>query len=125
MKAESLIATGLVLAGLAGAPGVRADVVTDWNQNMLHAEHVADIGPLPGGRAAALVQAAVFDALNGIERRYQPIHVPPNAPRGASREAAVAQAAYVMLVRLFPAQKPDFDAELAASLAALMDGDDD
>jgi hypothetical protein len=35
----------------------------------------------------------------------------------------VAQAAYTILVDLFPTQKADFDAELAASLAALMDND--
>ena len=48
-------------------------------------------------RVGALVQAAVFDALNGIDRRYTPIHVPPSGPAGASRRAAAVQAAYVML----------------------------
>jgi membrane-associated phospholipid phosphatase len=115
----------LAAAVLAFAPGVRADEVTDWNQNMLHAALVAKTSPMVTSRVGALVQTAVFDALNGIERRYKPIHVTADAPRHASRRAAVAQAAYTILVDLFPAQKPDLDAKLAASLAALMDGDGD
>jgi len=103
------------------APAIRADEVTDWTHNMLRAALVAKTSPMVTSRVAALVQTAVFDAVNGIKRQYEPIHVPANAPRGASPEAAVAQAAYTILVDLFPAQKPDFDAELAASLAALMD----
>jgi hypothetical protein len=68
---------------------------------------------------AAIVQAAVFDAVNGIERRYAPIHVPPAGPAGASREAAAAQAAYATLVQLYPTQKSLFDARLAVSLAVI------
>ena len=56
----------------------------------------------PAMRAGAIVQSSVFDALNGIERRYTPIHVQPAAPPGASRQAAVVGAAYEALVGLFP-----------------------
>src|SRR6185436_420160 len=65
------------------------------------------------------VQAAVFDAVNGIARRYTPIHVAPAGPAGASREAAAVQAAYATLVALYPAQKATFDARLAVSLAVI------
>ena len=71
----------------------------------------------PATRIGAIVQSSVFDALNGIERKYTPIHVQPAAPPGASRQAAVVEAAYEALVTLFPAQKATFDAQLAASLA--------
>ena len=73
-------------------------------------------------RDAALVSAAVFDAVNGIERRYAPIHVPAAAPRGASKRAAAVQAAYVVLLSRFPAQADDLNAKRAASLAAIGDG---
>jgi hypothetical protein len=65
----------------------RADEVTDWNRNMFEAArlNVPPTGPLPMTRNAALVQAAVFDAVNGIERRFTPVHVDPAAPDGASR----------------------------------------
>ena len=70
------------------------------------------------------MQTAVFDALNGIERRYTPVHVAADAPRGASRRAAVAAAAHEALIMLFPAQKAMLDARLAASLAQISDDGD-
>jgi hypothetical protein len=76
-------------------------------------------------RIGAIVQSSVFDALNGIERRYTPIHVQPAAAPGASREAAVVEAAYEALVALFPAQKATFDAQLADSLAQIGGGGND
>src|SRR4051794_38454573 len=70
-----------------------ADEVTDWNENLLHAAHAANSSPPVAIRISAIVQASVFDAVNGIERRYTPIHVPPAAAPGASIRAAVVQAA--------------------------------
>jgi len=69
-----------------------------------------------------MVSAAVFDAVNGIERRYEPIFVPAAAPRGASKRAAAVQAAYVILLARFPSQADDLSAKRAASLAAIEDG---
>src|SRR5712664_2284393 len=81
----------------------RADDVTDWNQHMLRAGTVAGTSPLVITRVAAIVQASVFDAVNGIDRKYAPVHVAPGAPAGASRRAAAVQAAYTAVVALFPA----------------------
>jgi len=47
----------------------RADEVTDWNQYLLQAALVARITPIPMIRNAAIVQASVFDAVNGINPR--------------------------------------------------------
>src|SRR5262249_15621349 len=116
---RTVIKITLMAATLALARGLRADEVTDWNQYMLHAALVANTSPLVTTRVGALVQSAVLDSFNGIERRYTPIHVTADAPRGASRRAAVVEAAYAMLVHLFPAQKGDLDAKLADSLAGL------
>jgi membrane-associated phospholipid phosphatase len=115
----------LVLAAFASTvtTTARADEVTDWNQLMFQAALVAKTSPLVMTRVAAIVQAAVFDAVNGIERRYTPIHVEPAAARGASRRAAAVQAAYGTLVKLYPSQQSTFDAELAASLAAISSED--
>jgi hypothetical protein len=96
-----------------------ADEITDWNQTMLRAALVGATSPPVTTRVAAIVQAAVFDAVNGIARRYTPIHVAPAGPSGASREAAAVQAAYATLVQLYPTQKSTFDARLAVSLAVL------
>jgi membrane-associated phospholipid phosphatase len=97
----------------------RADDVTDWNQHMLRAGTVAGTSPLVITRVAAIVQASVFDAINGIDRKYAPVHVTPAGPAGASRRAAAVEAAYTALVALFPLQKSTFDARLAVSLTAI------
>jgi hypothetical protein len=108
----------LVLAGTA-----RADEVTDWNRIMLDALMVPPTLPAPVvQRPAAIVQAAVFDAVNGIERRYSPIHVAPAAPAGASQRAAAVQAAYASLVRLFPGQIATFNQKRKDSLTAIASG---
>jgi membrane-associated phospholipid phosphatase len=97
----------------------RADDVTDWNQHMLRAGTVGGTSPLVMSRVAAIVQASVFDAVNGIDRKYAPAHVPPAGPAGASRRAAAVEAAYTALVALYPAQKGTFDARLAVSMTAI------
>jgi hypothetical protein len=110
------------LLPLALAGAVRADEVTDWHEHLLVALRNAGTNPQVGSRDAALVSAAVFDAVNGVERRYEPIHVPAAAPRGASKRAAAVQAAYVVLLARYPGQADDLGAKRAASLAAI--GDD-
>jgi len=101
---------------------VRADEVLDWNAVLRRA--IVNSG-LPGAmqfRVAAIVQASVFDAVNGIDRRFTPIHVDAQAPRGASRRAAAVQAAYSALVALVPAQSDALAQDLETSLAAIAAG---
>jgi PAP2 superfamily len=113
-----------VLAAVASGV-VTADEITDWNQMMLLATLTAPVTPAPvTTRVTAIVQAAVFDAVNGIDRHYSPIFVPPAAAPGTSKRAAAVQAAYATLVSLYPAQKAKFDQQRAASLAAIADTDD-
>lgn len=119
---KNIVRSLLVAALLANAipTTARADVITDWNQNMLTAALVPPTtSPVVMSRVAAIVQVAVFDAVNGIERRYPPIHVGPAAPRGASRRAAAVQAAYATLVKLYPAQQSTLDTKRTDSLAAI------
>ena len=111
-------------AGVANATPT-PNLVTVWNRTMVDALETAKPPPPPAMRIGAIVQSSVFDALNGIEQKYTPIHVQPAAAPGASREAAVVEAAYEALVNLFPAQKATFDAQLAASLAEIGGGPND
>ena len=125
--AAAVIAAAAVLVSAApagartGPDAARTNVATDWNRATIGALEASHLPPPPAMRAGAIVQASVFDALNGIERRYTPIHVQPAAPHGASRAAAVAGAAYEALVGLFPEQKASFDLQLQASLAQITD----
>ena len=97
------------------------DQVLEWNQIFIDTLTATNTPNSSSQRLGAIVHASVFDAYNGIERRYAPILVQASAPRGASRRAAVIAAAYTALVGLFPSQQPALDARYAASLAALED----
>jgi PAP2 superfamily len=110
-----------VAEAAAGSDMARPDTVTQWNLTMIAGLEAARTPPPPSARMGAIVQASVFDAVNGIARRYAFYRVAPAAPPGASRDAAAAGAAYTALVALIPAQKPLFDAQLAATLAQLSD----
>ncbi len=91
----------LVLVGVSSRTW--ADEVTDWNEMMFRVGLVAGTNATNMGRVAAIVQASVFDAVNGIDHRYTPIHVTSSAPGGASRRAAAVQAAYAILIKFYGA----------------------
>jgi hypothetical protein len=61
---RSLLATALLTAFAA-----HADVVTDWNQKASEIT-VAHMGGPWGQAPMVLIQAAVFEAVNAITRRY-------------------------------------------------------
>ena len=103
--------------GLAAA--APPDEIANWNQMLFRMGLVGGTSPVVISRVAAIVQGAVFDAVNGIDPRYTPVHVPPTAPAGASQDAAAVQAAYVTLLALYPTQKSVLDARLAVSLASI------
>jgi hypothetical protein len=105
------------------AAGARGNEITDWNRVFYEAANVPPAtSPLNVTRSAAIFQAAIFDAVNGIERRFTPVHVRPNGPPGASRRAAAVQAAYAILARLYPGQIAKFDQERERSLAGMASG---
>jgi hypothetical protein len=113
-------AVHLSMLALMGTGAAFGDEVTDWNQIMLDAfTGPPAVSPPLTGRSAAIVAASVFDAVNGIERRYTPIHVQPAAPPGASERAAAVQAAYASLIRLFPTQVTRFEGLRSVSLSAI------
>src|SRR5438874_1504370 len=99
-----------------------ANVVLEWNQLALHAVGQARVNPVVASRALAITEAAVYDSVNAIDRSFEPYHAHVAASRGASPEAAAAQAAHDTLSALFPAQAGAFDAALAADLAGIPAG---
>src|SRR3984893_16038960 len=98
----------LLLTGISATPSPSAaaspDPVLEWIKIMNDTALVAGTPPFFTSRTAAMVSASVFDAVNGIDPRYRPIHVPPNAPDGASSRAAAIEAAYVILADAYPRQ---------------------
>ena len=101
---------------------MRADVVTDWNLTTLQAAAAASLNPQRQQRAAAMVHAAIHDAVNSVAPRYEPyaVQVPPSGE--ASIEAAAVQAAYGVLIRLLPGQAALLDGARSASLSQIPDG---
>ena len=96
----------------------RSDVVADWNVIAFNTVPPSVQGP-PQARIIAYVQAAVFDAVNSIERKYASFAVDLPAPAGASPEAAAAAAAHGVLARFYPAQKAALDASLEKTLSSI------
>ena len=116
------ILAALVAAVALAAPGLaRADTVTEWNLNASMA--FAAQPPQQSMPHFAMVQGAVYDAVNAIDGGYEGYLL--TARVGSpfdSKEAAAATAAYRVLLSLPGAQKPVLDAQYAASLAGIADG---
>ena len=125
------LATGAVAA--RGAPAGNA--ATEWNT--IAVDTLINLpGPAGGAPPASQVnvgmtQGAVFDAVNAIDRRYKPYLLIGRFPATASKDAAVATAAYSVLayiVSTVPASIPfptkgavlqSLASRYAASLAAI------
>jgi hypothetical protein len=99
-----------------------ADTVMDWNEIM---QATVAAGPATiQCRSGAIVQLAVFEAVNSISGDYQPYFGAIAEAEGASPDAAVVAAAHRTLVALYPASAGALDAAKTTSLAALADGPD-
>jgi hypothetical protein len=102
----------------------QTDMVLDWNAHAANAiVGVAGQRPERGLIRLAMVQVAVYDAVNAIDGYpFQSYGVTPNVVPPASPQAATAAAAHDVLVALFPAQQADLDAKYSASRATIPDG---
>ena len=107
LKLQTWVMLAMIILAIPAV--VRADVVTDWNAITVQAtltanrtgpSHVIDI---------AIVHVAIYDAVQAIEKQYEPYYVDIPGASG-SPVAAAAKAAHDVLVNRFPAQ--------AASLTA-------
>jgi PAP2 superfamily len=113
----------LVIAMMTGVtPSAYADVVTDWNAPAGDIVLAAKLAPAMPYRAMAVVQSAVYEAVNAITKRYPSDRIKLDAAPGASLEAAVAAANGATLAKLTPAQQPAIDKAVQAALIAVPDG---
>ena len=100
----------LILGGLAALGTTKAqNPVIDWNNTAITAALAASQVTAPGSSSQpgsilylAYVHLAIYDAVNAIDHRFQSYGPDISAPADASREAAAIEAAYRMLVYLFP-----------------------
>jgi len=96
-----------VVALLGGAAPALADAVTDWNEITVQAATAGRPGPI-GIIDIALVQVAVHDAVQAIDRQFEPYHAEIVGAQGR-RSAAIAAAAHDVLVGMYPAQATTLD----------------
>jgi len=110
----------VVAAMISAAPPALADVITDWDEKAVTI--VSAMSPYDSQRIMAMVHAAMFDAVNSIERRYRPylVHLP--APPNTSKEAAAAAAAAVVLASINEKTASGVRDALAVELASIPDG---
>jgi hypothetical protein len=107
--------------GATNATAAASDaVVLRWNE--IAVEVVGDIPPFPATRAMAIIQVAVFEAVDAITHRYHPYLGTITAPPGASEQAAAVVAAHDTLAALFPGQQGFLDRKQAESLEAITHG---
>ena len=117
-------AISLLLSVLALTMSVMADKVTDWNMIGNQAVINANRGGAIGLIDMAYMHIPVYDAVNAINGgRYAPFAVRRiTVPPGASADAAVIEASYRTLLSIFPTQSPYLNAQYAASMATVPDG---
>ena len=97
------------------------NVILQWNRVLQETirtpgQQPATIFPV---RSFAMMHAAMFDALNSIEGTYTPYLIQVHGSRQTSSEAAAAQAAYAVLVALYPTRQSIFADELSSSLSRI------
>ena len=104
------------------------DFIIDWNNAALDTSRSERLGAAGASRTYAIVNVAMYDAVNSIERRRgwssrdNALVDPQGAPLFGSRAAAAAAAAHAALSALHPGLSGDYDTLLASHLAALGGG---
>ena len=115
--AFSCFGVSAAVAHSGGDPGPAP--IVQWDQ-ILQQNLVGS--PFPQVRIYAMMHIAMADAAVAIEGEFEPYDVRLWPIRGASSEAAVAQAAHDVLVAQLPAGVASYDAALQTTLAALPPG---
>ncbi len=99
--------------------------VVQWNRALLVIVRTPGAQPatVHPTRSFAIMHAAIYDAVNAIDRTHRPYLVRVSGvSRDASQDAAAAAAAHEVLVALYPAFKTTLDAQLQQSLGQIPDG---
>jgi PAP2 superfamily len=124
-EASDVSETQHALGGKVHGP----DPVQSWNEQTLTTIRLRRAIDAEAARALAMVNVAMYDAINGIDTRCgradrKPALVAPDdtAPDEANEAAAAAAAAHAVLVALYPDHLARFDAALEADLAPLGTG---
>ena len=126
---RQVVVTLAVLAGLVAAPAeaepaqrpaADGEVVRDWNTVAFDTIRQTNGGDAVAARLYALVNVAMYDAVNGLAGHpREAAIVPPKQGSDGDPTAAAAAAAHDVLAALYPARAAAYDAHLAGDLAAV------
>lgn len=122
-RARWVVIGAAVVAAFAAPAAARADAVTDWNVYANAA--IFSTGPTAHAAtlSTAMVQGAVYDAVNAIAGGYTPyLGGTPAADPMYSQDAAAATAAFRVVSVLVPTQLTVLQGQYSASLAAIAPG---
>jgi len=98
-------------------------VITDWNAIAVDTFRGDPTkAPVDNLLYMAFMHAAVYNAVVGVEGRYEPYRFNAHAPSGSSAQAAAVAAAHEILVTYSPYAQTNLDAAYAASLGQIPDG---
>jgi hypothetical protein len=127
LGAAAVLAAGASARGTAKHPTRAKESgrpVIDWNQLLLAIVDTPGAQPanVQPTRNFAIVHAAIYDAVDAIDRTHEPYLIAVHASHDASETAAADAAARTALVALYPSQQSVVDATYASELAGVADG---
>jgi len=94
--------------------------VYDWNAISFDVTTVTHQNAIIASHATSMMHIAIHDALNSIDRKYEPYIYEPRAEAGALPEAAIAAAAHVVLVDVIPTF-PELDPKARAKAVEIVE----
>ena len=106
------------------ASSTAVNPVIEWNRTLLAIVRTPGAQPptIHSTRSFAMLHAAIFDAVNAIDKTYQPYALRlSHVSRPASTWAAADQAAHDVLVALYPSFSATLDAQLQQDLDRISD----
>jgi PAP2 superfamily len=112
--------------GAANASAQSVNSVVEWNRNLLAIVRTpgAQAATIHPTRSFAIMHAAIYDAVNSIDRTHRRYVVRlSDASPSASQDAAASAAAHEVLVALYPALQSELATKFQLSLAQIPDGE--
>jgi len=116
------VLSGLIVLLVATAANAQ-NAATNWNNIAITAARASKAPGSASGSTTAIyvayVELAVYNAVNAIDGNFEPYKYSLTAPAGSSADAAAIEAAYQILIRLFPDQKQYLDTQYGDPLVGI------
>ncbi len=120
-RSKSILSAAAMIAVAGGT--LRADVITQWKNEWLDTVRAVGGPPCPLARNQAILFVSIYEAVNSVERKFEPYieYLPTDGP--TSEKAAAAAAAHTALVALYPARQAIYDERYESQLDSIAEGE--